>query len=113
MTLDFTCKRCDAVFEAEYGDMLQGEKVQCPNCDTKAPPKTIEEVLTSLDELMAAMAELRSSFHLSVTLESDELPPPYDSDAAEEDEDLEEEEDLDEDDDDDDDDIDENREDDR
>jgi DNA-directed RNA polymerase subunit RPC12/RpoP len=110
MTIDFICQRCDASFEVEYSEILEGEGLQCPNCDQKAAKKPIEDFGNALDELMARTADLRSKFLLSVTVESEDLPPPYDEEAgAEEDSEGEDESETDDsgDDDEDDDDFDE------
>ncbi len=107
MTVDFICQRCDGSFELDFGDMLEGEPIECPNCDQKASKKASEELATSLEELMGKVAELRGKFEISLTVESDDLPAKFDEPAAgdedeeeEEDEDEDDDEDLDEDDDD-------------
>lgn len=92
MTIDFICQRCDASFEVEYAELVNGEGLQCPNCDQKAPKKLAEEVGSALDELMARAADLRPKFLLSVTIESDDLPPPYDEEGGGEDEEEDDEE---------------------
>lgn len=111
MTIDFSCQQCDADFELEITDLLEGEPIACPNCGQKAPRKSIEELGNALDELMKRVAELRPRFLLSMAVESDDLPPPYDEEGGEEDEEEddsefedEEEDDYDDDDDDGDDD---------
>lgn len=90
MTIDFSCQQCDADFELEITDVLEGEPIVCPNCGQKAPRKSVEELGNALDELMKRVAEMRPRFLLSMAIESDDLPPPYDEDAVDEDEDDEE-----------------------
>jgi DNA-directed RNA polymerase subunit RPC12/RpoP len=98
MTVDFTCQRCDGSFEVEFADLIEDGKLQCPNCDQKAPGKLVEEFAGALDELFARTADLRTRFHVSVAVESDDLPPPYDEGkGAEAEEEDEDEEDVDED----------------
>ena len=99
MTIDLNCQQCDASFEEEISSVLEGEPIACPNCGQKAPRKAVEELGNALDELFAKVAELRPKFQLALTVESDDLPPPYDEEeVAEEDEDEDEDEDVDEDD---------------
>jgi len=99
MTIDFNCQQCDASFEIEVTDILEGTRIACPNCGQKASTKASEELGNALEDLFAKVAELRPKFFLSVTIESDDLPPPYDRDEEADDEDLDEK-DLDDDDDD-------------
>jgi DNA-directed RNA polymerase subunit RPC12/RpoP len=106
MTIDLSCQQCDASFELEVTDLLEGEPLVCPNCGQKTPRKSVEELGNALDELMSRVAELRPRFLLSFSVESDDLPPPYDEEGGGEDEeedeasledDEDEEEDLEED----------------
>lgn len=90
MTIDFSCQQCDASFELDITDLLEGEPLACPNCNQKAPRKTVEELGNALDELMARVAELRARFLLSMSIESDDLPPPYDEEGGAEDEEEDE-----------------------
>ena len=96
MTVDFTCQRCDGSFEVDFADLIEEGKLQCPNCDQKAPGKLVEEFAGALDELFARTADLRSRFQVSLAVESDDLPPPYDEGKAaaaeEDDEDDDEDE---------------------
>jgi len=97
MTIDLNCQQCDASFEEEISSVLEGEPIACPNCGQKAPRKAVEELGNALDELFAKVAELRPRFQLALTVESDDLPPPYDEEEQEPDEE-DEDEDVDEDD---------------
>ncbi len=102
MTIDFNCQRCDASFELETVEILEGEAIACPNCGQRAPRKASEEIGDALDKLLAKVAELRPKFLLALAVESDDLPPPYDeADGGDDDEPEEddEDEDIDEDDD--------------
>lgn len=105
MTIDFNCQQCDASFESDVTDILEGSPLACPNCGQKLPRKNVEELGNALDELLTRLADLRPRFLLSMSLESDDLPPPYDEEAGSEDEEEDEaalEDDDDEDDDEDD-----------
>lgn len=99
MTVDFNCQRCDGSFEVDFADLIEEGKLQCPNCDQKAPGKLVEEFAGALDELFARTAALRTRFQVSLAVESDDLPPPYDEGKAEEaeEDDDEDEDELDED----------------
>lgn len=93
MTIDFICQQCDGSFELDFSDLLEEDALVCPNCGQSSSDKSAEEFSTALDELFARLAKLRSRFVVSLAIESDELPPPYDEDSDEEDEDDEEEDD--------------------
>lgn len=107
MTIDFICQQCDGSFELDFSDLLEEDALVCPNCGQSSSDKSAEEFSTALDELFARLAKLRSRFVVSLAIESDELPPPYDEDSdeddEEEDDDYEDDEDEDDEDDEDDD----------
>lgn len=90
MTIDLNCQQCDASFELDVTDILEGEPLACPNCGQKAPRKSVEELGNALDELLSRVAELRPRFLLAVSIESDDLPPPYDEEGGAEDEEEDE-----------------------
>lgn len=92
MTIDFNCQNCDASFELDVSDILEGDPIVCPNCSQKTARKQVEELGNALDEFLARVAELRPRFLLSMSVESDDLPPPYDEEGGAEDEEEEEEE---------------------
>lgn len=100
MTIDFNCQECDGSFELDVSDLFEGSRISCPNCSQSVPLKVTEELGAALEDFIAKVAELRPRFYLSVTIESDDLPPPYDED-LDEDEDDDDDLDLDDDDDDD------------
>lgn len=91
MTLDFTCQACDTSFELDVSELLDEPRIQCPSCDARAPLSTAEGLSTALDDLLGAVARLRSKFQAVFEIDSDDLPPPYDRDrvraAGEEDQD--------------------------
>lgn len=91
MTIDFNCQECDASFELDFGELMEGDPLVCPNCGQRAPAKATEDFASALDEFLARVAELRSRFLLSATIESDDLPPPYDEEGLAEEEEEEEE----------------------
>ncbi len=96
MMIDLTCQKCEASFEVDASDVIEGnERIKCPNCDAKAPQNLVDDLGNSLGELCKAIAALRTRFEVSLALETDDLPPPYDAEAdEEEDEEEEDDEDL-------------------
>ena len=91
MTIDLTCQKCEASFEVDASDLIEGnERIKCPNCDAKVPQNMVDDLGSGLGELCKAIAALRTRFEVSLALETDDLPPPYDADAVEEDEEDEE-----------------------
>lgn len=95
MTIDLSCQKCEASFEVDATDIIEGnERIKCPNCDAKAPQAMVDDLGNSLGELCKAIAALRAKFTVSLALETDDLPPPYDVEDEEEEEDEDDTEDL-------------------
>jgi DNA-directed RNA polymerase subunit RPC12/RpoP len=96
MSIDFTCQKCEASFELDAQDLIEGtEKLVCPHCDAKAPANISEDFVAALTEMRAQIAVLGKKFAVSMTLESEEL----EDELEEEDEEEDDEEDSDDDDD--------------
>ncbi|MGO9064705.1 MAG: hypothetical protein ACLQIH_08220 [Myxococcaceae bacterium] len=102
MTIDFTCQKCDASFEIDVQDLIDGSaKLVCTSCEAKAPANLVEDFVAALTEMRTQVAALGKKFSLAMAFETEDLE---DLDAkTEEEEDEEDEDDLDEDEDDDDD----------
>lgn len=107
MTIDFTCQKCEASFELDSQDLIDGtEKLVCPHCDAKAPSNLAEDFVAALVEMRAQVAALSKKFGVNMAIETEELEDEADEDEDEDeevDEDSDEEEDGDEDEDEDDD----------
>jgi DNA-directed RNA polymerase subunit RPC12/RpoP len=89
MSIDFTCQKCEASFELDAQDLIEGtEKLVCPHCDAKAPANLSEDFVAALTEMRAQIAVLSKKFAVSMTLESEDL----EDELEEEDEDEDEEE---------------------
>jgi len=103
MTIDFTCQKCDATFEIDAQDLIDGsEKLVCTSCETKAPANVVEDFVAALTEMRTQVAALGKKFSLAMAFETEDLE---DLEAKEDEEDDEEDEDdLDEDEDEDEDD---------
>jgi DNA-directed RNA polymerase subunit RPC12/RpoP len=100
MSIDFTCQSCEASFELDAQDLIEGtEKIVCPHCDVKAPANLTEDFVAALTEMRAQIKALDKKFAVSMTLESEDLEDVLEDDDEEEDDDDEdsEEDDLDED----------------
>jgi len=97
MTIDFACQKCDASFEIDATELIEGnETIKCPNCGAKAPQTLVEDFSNALGELVKQTAALSKRFQLSLALESDDLPGAYGAEEEEEEEEEGEEEELDE-----------------
>jgi hypothetical protein len=100
MTIDFTCQKCDASFEIDVQDLIDGsEKLVCTSCEAKAPANLVEDFVAALTEMRAQVAALGKKFSLAMAFETEDLE---DLEAKDEDDEEEEDDDLDDDDDDDD-----------
>lgn len=104
MSIDFTCQKCEASFELDAQDLIEGtEKIVCPHCDAKAPANLTEDFVAALTEMRAQIAALDKKFAVSMTLESEDLEDVLedeedddeDEETEEEDDDLDEDEDED------------------
>lgn len=112
MSIDFTCQKCEASFELDAQDLIEGtEKIVCPHCDAKAPTNLSEDFIAALSELRAQIAALGKKFAVSMTLESEDVEEELEDEDDEdeddeldfdEDEDVEDDEDYDDEDEDDD-----------
>ncbi|HXX31973.1 MAG TPA: hypothetical protein VEJ89_14830 [Myxococcaceae bacterium] len=101
MTIDFTCQKCDASFEIDVQDLIDGsEKIACASCGAKAPASAVEDFVSALTEMRAQVAALGKKFSVAMAFETEDLEDLDDKGDDEEDEDdLEEDDDEDEDDD--------------
>ena len=80
MNLTFVCQSCDDSFEVDFTRLTEDAKgLKCPNCGKKLSPAETDDLISSLDEVLAQVAGLRKRFAISFDVDSDDLPPPYDS----------------------------------
>jgi DNA-directed RNA polymerase subunit RPC12/RpoP len=94
MSIDFTCQKCEASFELDAQDLIDGtEKLVCPHCDAKAPSNLSEDFVAALTEMRAQIAALSKKFAVSMTLEAEELEEELDEEDDEEDDEESEEDD--------------------
>jgi hypothetical protein len=103
MTIDFTCQKCEATFEIDVQDLIDGsEKLVCTSCEAKAPANVVEDFIAALTEMRAQVAALGKKFSLAMAFETEDLEDlDAKDDADDEDEDdLEDDDDEDEDEDD-------------
>jgi DNA-directed RNA polymerase subunit RPC12/RpoP len=97
MSIDFTCQKCEASFELDAQDLIEGtEKLVCPHCDTRAPANLSEDFVAALTEMRAQIAVLSKKFAVSMTLESEDLEDELEEEEDEEDDDEDSEDDDDE-----------------
>ncbi|WP_338866053.1 hypothetical protein [Myxococcus stipitatus] len=94
MSIDFTCQKCEASFELDVQDLIEGtEKIVCPHCDAKAPANLSEDFVAALSEMRAQIAVLDKKFAVSMTLESEDVEDTLDDEDEDEDEESEDEDD--------------------
>jgi hypothetical protein len=98
MTIDFTCQKCDASFEIDVQDLIDGsEKLVCTSCEAKAPANMVEDFVAALTEMRTQVAALGKKFSLAMAFETEDLE---DLEAKDDEDDEEDEDELDEDEDD-------------
>jgi len=78
MQLDLQCQKCEESFAADISDLSNDPNLRCPSCGAHAPGDQVEGLVGGLEELFASIAPIRRKFTLSVEVNSEELPPPYD-----------------------------------
>jgi hypothetical protein len=93
MTIDFTCQKCEASFELDAQDLIDGtEKLVCPHCDAKAPASLAADFIAALAEMRLQIATLgKKSFSVSLALETEDVEEEVDADDADEETDEEDE----------------------
>src|SRR5687767_13564295 len=93
MTIDFTCQKCEASFELDAQDLIDGtEKMACPHCDAKAPTNLVEDFVAALSEMRAQVAALSKKFSVNMAVETEDLEDELDEEDEEEGDDEDEEE---------------------
>lgn len=97
MTIDLACAECEASFELDVTELLdEPGSLVCPNCDAKAPKRKAEAFASALDDLLRTIAALADKFTLTLSAETEDLPPGFEPASgkrrAHADEDEEEEE---------------------
>jgi DNA-directed RNA polymerase subunit RPC12/RpoP len=94
MSIDFTCQKCEASFELDAQDLIEGtEKIVCPHCDAKAPTNLAEDFVAALTEMRTQIAVLSKKFAVSMTLEAEEVADELEEEDEEESDEDEESED--------------------
>jgi len=78
MQLDLQCQKCEESFSVQLADVSAEPTVRCPGCGGRAPEEQVETLVSAMEELFAALAPLRRKFSISVEVDSEEMPPPYD-----------------------------------
>ena len=78
MQLELQCQKCEESFSLEVTDVQTDPQLRCPGCGAKAPEEQVELLVSTLEELFAAVAPLRRKFTLAVEVNSEDMPPPYD-----------------------------------
>lgn len=74
MTIDFTCQKCEASFELDAEDLIDGtEKLVCPHCNARAPTNLAEDFVSALTEMQAQVAALGKKFSVNMSLETEDL----------------------------------------
>lgn len=102
MTFTFVCQSCDDSFEFEHAQLAEETRgLKCPNCGRRLPAADLDELVSTVDELLGVVATMRKRFAVSFEVDADDLPGDFEQDAKRtgrgRDEDEEEEEDEDDD----------------
>jgi hypothetical protein len=94
MTIDFTCQKCEASFELDAQDLIDGtEKLTCPHCNAKAPQNLTDDFVAALAEMRTQVAALGKKFSVNMAVETEDLEDEAADDEADDDEDVDSDED--------------------
>ncbi|MEL7370935.1 MAG: hypothetical protein AAFN74_18585 [Myxococcota bacterium] len=77
-SITFQCQSCEADFEVDIEHLLERPNaIKCSNCGAKPSASRNRAFAQSLEELLSAMAALRSKVAFELNLNTEELPPPF------------------------------------
>ena len=77
-SITFQCQSCEADFDVGIEHLLERPNaIKCTNCGAKPTASRNRAFAQSLEELLSAMAALRSKVSFELTLNTEELPPPF------------------------------------
>jgi hypothetical protein len=94
MTIDFTCQKCEASFEINASDLIDGSsKLVCPHCGVKAPQNLMDDFISALVEMRTQVATLAKKFAVTMAVETEDLEDEKSSDDDDEDDDADEDSD--------------------
>jgi hypothetical protein len=78
MAISFQCTACDADFELEIPRIIERPTaLKCPNCNARPPAHRCHALGTAVEDLLSAMAAIRTKVRFEISLDTEELPPPY------------------------------------
>ncbi len=77
-SITFQCQSCGTEFEVGIEHLLERPNaLKCSNCGAKPTASRNRAFAQSLEELLSAMAALRSKVAFELRLNTEELPPPF------------------------------------
>ncbi len=77
-SITFQCQVCEADYDVGIEHLLERPNaIKCPNCGAKPTASRNRAFAQSLEELLSAMAALRSKVAFELTLNTEDLPPPF------------------------------------
>lgn len=83
--ITFQCASCDGDFDLKITHLVERPNaLKCPHCGAKPAQHRAHAFAQALDDILSTMSALRARVHFELTLDNDELPPPYGAEAAEE-----------------------------
>lgn len=75
MIFTFVCQSCDDTFELEHAQLAEETRgLKCPNCGRRLPAADLDELVSSVDELLSLVSSLRKRFAVSFEVDADDLP---------------------------------------
>jgi hypothetical protein len=78
MSISFQCTSCDTDFDLEIPRIIdRPTALKCPNCNARPPAHRASALGTALEDLLSAMAAIRTKIRFEISLDTEELPPPY------------------------------------
>lgn len=80
-TINFQCASCDGDYDIEIVHLLERPgALKCPHCGTRPQAHRAQQFAQALEDVLTAMAALRSKARFELQLDTDALPAPYGGD---------------------------------
>ncbi|MBX2812867.1 MAG: zinc ribbon domain-containing protein [Myxococcales bacterium] len=80
-TINFQCASCDGDFDIEILHLLERPgALKCPHCGNRPQAHRAQQFAQALEDVLTAMAALRSKIRFELQLDTDALPAPYGGD---------------------------------
>ena len=90
MAINIQCLTCNFDYDVDIVEVLESvECLTCPNCNSEPDPSLVEDLVTSISNIIDCLRELGTKFYYNIELDTEELVGEYLESGAMIDSDLE------------------------